>query len=69
MSEAEDRKARARELVRAMEVVFSIECVPCGYGTNALAVTEWAAATEFEAAGWRIVDNEAHCPQCVDPSR
>lgn len=58
-------KERIRELLGAVESTFAIECIPCGNGTNAMAHTEWSAAKEFDEAGWRIVENEAHCPDCI----
>jgi hypothetical protein len=55
---------RIRDLLKGVESVFSIECLACGYGKNAEATTEWGAGKEFDAEGWRVVDNETLCPEC-----
>lgn len=52
-----------------LEHTISIECGGCGDGTNALATTEWDAAKELYADGWRVVEcdasAESRCPKCV----
>lgn len=56
----------AGDLLDFVESTFSIECAGCGNGTNALSTSsEIAAANEFYKDGWRVEDDEIHCPECA----
>ena len=55
--------AEVRLLIPFLETAISIECIPCG-DESITGGSEWLAAQTFYQDGWRVVDDEAVCPQC-----
>lgn len=55
-----------RALARSVESSFTLECVPCGHSETVTKSSEWVALMAFALGGWRVVENEAHCPECVE---
>lgn len=61
-----EAEPRARALARSVESSFTIECVPCGHEETVTGSSEWGALMQFALGGWRVVENEAHCADCVE---
>lgn len=56
-----------KKLGETLEPVYQAECVACGNTEIAPSnfITERAAATHFHNFGWRVIENEAQCPECI----
>jgi hypothetical protein len=66
MRQRKEAEPHARALARSMESSFTLECVPCGHEETETGLSEWAALMSFALDGWRVVQNEAHCADCVE---
>jgi hypothetical protein len=58
--------SEVRDLLKSVEAAFSIECIPCGNEETVIDNSEWSATKKFWRGGWRIVENEAWCEECVE---
>lgn len=56
------------ELCAAVESTFSIECAGCGDRAEATGdvTSAFGAAEDFAADGWKVVEGEVTCPDCVE---
>lgn len=56
---------RVRDLTTGLQIAFVIDCASCGNGEQSSETIALAAAKEFDDLGWRVIDNEHQCTECV----
>ncbi len=59
MSKASDK------LKEFIERAFQIVCTYCSEGENCWADTDEDASKEFYRKGWRVIDGEPTCKECI----